>query len=102
MSSSDDFPNHRLFYRSQADVVLLSFVRANARRRLGFLTEFQRLNVALTRARRSLIVALERTGTPWGTPWGKPWKMMAITCGISGMRGENPLGDKMVIGVING
>lgn len=44
------------FQGSEADVVLLSFVRANARRRLGFLTEFQRLNVALTRAKRSLIV----------------------------------------------
>ena len=54
------------FFLSQADVVLLSFVRANARRRLGFLTEFQRLNVALTRARRSLIVALERTGKTVG------------------------------------
>eukprot|EP00435_Cladocopium_sp_Y103_P007142 s3004_g2.t1 len=44
------------FQGSEADVVLLSFVRANARRRLGFLSEFQRLNVALTRAKRSLIV----------------------------------------------
>lgn len=40
----------------QADIVLLSFVRANMQRRLGFLTEFRRLNVALTRAKRSLIV----------------------------------------------
>lgn len=44
------------FQGSEADVVLLSFVRANQKRRLGFLTEFRRLNVALTRARRALLV----------------------------------------------
>ncbi|CAJ1430238.1 unnamed protein product [Effrenium voratum] len=44
------------FQGSEAEVVLLSFVRANVQRRLGFLTEFRRLNVALTRAKRSLIL----------------------------------------------
>ncbi|CAK0874866.1 unnamed protein product, partial [Prorocentrum cordatum] len=44
------------FQGSEADVVLLSFVRANRERRLGFLSEFRRLNVALTRARRALLV----------------------------------------------
>ena len=44
------------FQGSEAEVVLLSFVRANANRRLGFLSEFRRLNVALTRAKHSLIV----------------------------------------------
>eukprot|EP00439_Symbiodinium_sp_Y106_P037554 s3991_g4.t1 len=44
------------FQGSEAEVVLLSFVRANAQRRLGFLSEFRRLNVALTRAKHSLIV----------------------------------------------
>lgn len=51
------------WHRHQADVVLLSFVRANSKRRLGFLTEFRRLNVALTRAKQSLIVAGAAT---WG------------------------------------
>ncbi|CAE7208622.1 sen1 [Symbiodinium microadriaticum] len=44
------------FQGSEAEVVLLSFVRANAQRRLGFLSEFRRLNVALTRAKHSLIL----------------------------------------------
>eukprot|EP00913_Durusdinium_trenchii_P032406 g30342.t1 len=44
------------FQGSEADIVLLSFVRANDQGRLGFLQEFRRLNVALTRAKRSLIV----------------------------------------------
>lgn len=44
------------FQGSEADIVLLSFVRANKGRRLGFLSEFRRLNVALTRAKRTLLV----------------------------------------------
>jgi len=44
------------FQGSEADIVVLSFVRANAQRRLGFLTEFRRLNVALTRAKRALVI----------------------------------------------
>ena len=49
------------FQGSEAEVVLLSFVRANAQRRLGFLSEFRRLNVALTRAKHSLIVFANAT-----------------------------------------
>lgn len=44
------------FQGSEADVVLLSFARANSGRRLGFLKDFRRLNVALTRARRVLAI----------------------------------------------
>lgn len=50
------------FQGSEADVVLLSFVRANPRGRVGFLADFRRLNVALSRAKRHLII-LANTGT---------------------------------------
>jgi hypothetical protein len=50
------------FQGSEADVVILSFVRANAHHTVGFTADFRRLNVAITRAQRSLI-ALAHAGT---------------------------------------
>lgn len=41
---------------SEADIVILSFVRSNRKNCVGFLKDFQRLNVALTRAKHHLIM----------------------------------------------
>ncbi len=44
------------FQGREKTVILLSFVRSNKKGELGFLTDYRRLNVALTRARRKLIM----------------------------------------------
>jgi senataxin len=55
------------FQGSEADCVLVSFVRSNAAQRVGFLKDFQRLNVALTRAKH-LLLAVGDAATLGGTP----------------------------------
>lgn len=47
------------FQGAESDIVVLSFVRGHGCMGLGFLKDFRRLNVALTRARLSLVVLLD-------------------------------------------
>lgn len=44
------------FQGREKEVILLSLVRSNNKGELGFLTEYNRLNVAVTRAKRALII----------------------------------------------
>ncbi|MBI4057364.1 MAG: AAA family ATPase [Elusimicrobia bacterium] len=44
------------FQGREKEVIVISLVRSNLEKEIGFLNDFRRLNVALTRARRSLIL----------------------------------------------
>lgn len=44
------------FQGREKEVIILSFVRSNEKGKLGFLTDYRRLNVAITRARKKLIM----------------------------------------------
>jgi superfamily I DNA and/or RNA helicase len=57
------FPKDRLaintidgFQGQERDIVYISLVRSNGRNEIGFLKDYRRMNVAMTRARRKLVV----------------------------------------------
>jgi hypothetical protein len=44
------------FQGGENDIIIISFVRANSKGNIGFLSDFRRLNVAITRARYALLM----------------------------------------------
>jgi len=56
----------------EKEVIVFSTVRSNAKGKVGFLSDWRRLNVALTRARRGLIVIGDKK-TLMNDPYWKKW-----------------------------
>ncbi|MFM7104527.1 MAG: C-terminal helicase domain-containing protein, partial [Flavobacteriales bacterium] len=44
------------FQGQERDVIYISLVRSNDRQEIGFLKDYRRMNVAMTRARKKLII----------------------------------------------
>jgi ATP-dependent RNA/DNA helicase IGHMBP2 len=44
------------FQGQERDVVYISLVRSNSKAEIGFLNDYRRMNVAMTRARKKLII----------------------------------------------
>ncbi|MCC7245826.1 MAG: AAA family ATPase [Saprospiraceae bacterium] len=56
------------FQGQERDVIYISLVRSNAKSEIGFLTDYRRMNVAMTRARK-LLVVIGDSGTIGNNPF---------------------------------
>lgn len=57
----------------EKDAVIISLVRSNDKREVGFLKDKRRLNVAMTRAKRHLCVVGDSSTVQHGSPFLKKW-----------------------------
>ncbi|EKM56705.1 uncharacterized protein PHACADRAFT_207896 [Phanerochaete carnosa HHB-10118-sp] len=57
----------------EKDAVIISLVRSNGKREVGFLKDKRRLNVAMTRAKRYLCVVGDSSTVQHGSPFLKKW-----------------------------
>ena len=75
------------FQGKECEVVVISTVRSNSRGTVGFLNDHRRLNVAITRARRGLIIVgnegtlrHDRTWDAWLT-WAHDQRVVVYDVG---------------------
>lgn len=77
------------FQGREADVVVISTVRCNEKGSLGFLADPRRMNVAITRARRGLVVIgckeMLQTDSNWGSwiAWVETNSLILSTCKLT-------------------
>ncbi|KAK8747336.1 hypothetical protein OTU49_016754 [Cherax quadricarinatus] len=57
------------FQGQERDIIILSFVRGNSGANIGFLSQRQRLNVALTRARKSCFIVASLSSLSNNKDW---------------------------------
>lgn len=75
------------FQGREKDVIVMSCVRSNEQQELGFLTDPRRLNVALTRAKRGLVIL----GNPKVLSKSKLWRSLLQHFKEAGVLVEGPL-----------
>lgn len=74
----EEFPNMTIgtvdgLQGQERDVVVLSLVRSNEKGDVGFLGQYKRLNVAMTRPRRQLVVVGDSETVAKGSAYLKSW-----------------------------
>jgi superfamily I DNA and/or RNA helicase len=67
----------------EKEVIIFASVRANPRNALGFVADGRRLNVALTRAKRALVIVGNRQTLMHDKLW-KLWVQEAHSCSLPG------------------
>jgi len=87
----------------EKEVIVFSTCRANSEGRLGFVTDWRRLNVGLTRARRAALVFMDATTLVTDREIWRPFLSWALAAGVcnaacvTALRGETLVYDQVAM-----